>query len=118
MENVDHLTRLNCENNILNHNVSLINVSAIVNFDVCNANGEDLGCIKEIILNTDNGKALYAILAFGGIWGIGKKFFAVPWSDLKFDVRRKHFVLNIYKDRLNYVQGFDKKNWPDITTCF
>lgn len=101
-----------------NDSVPLIGVSTIIGNDVCNPDGEDLGTIKEVMLDTTNGKVCYAVLSFGGIFGIGNKLFAVPWHALKLDAEKKHFVLNMDKDRLNYMSGFDKDNWPDITTCF
>lgn len=114
----------NCNTNDIhkNHNPNdrapLTGVRAIIGNDVCNQNGENLGTIKEVMLDTANGKICYAVLSFGGIFGIGNKLFAVPWHALKLEVKEKHFVLNMDKDRLNNMQGFDKDNWPDITTCF
>lgn len=81
---------------------------------VCNESGEKLGHIKEIMLDTITGNVSYAVLSFGGMLGIGSKLFAVPWYRLKFDSSKKHFVLNVDKDRLKNAQGFDKKRWPDM----
>lgn len=69
------------------------------------------------MLDTTNGKVCYAVLSFGGMFGIGNKLFAVPWQALKLDAA-KNFVLNMDKDRLNYMPGFDKDNWTNITTRF
>lgn len=106
------------ENHIQNDGISLMGVCALIGHEVCNENGEDLGRLKEIMLDTTNGKVRYAILSFGGVFGIGSKLFAIPWGALKLDAEKKHFVLNMDKDRLNYMPGFDKNKWPDITTCF
>ncbi|MDV6342766.1 PRC-barrel domain-containing protein [Nitrosomonas sp. Is24] len=81
---------------------------------VCNEGGEKLGNIKEIMLDTASGNVCYAVLSFGGILGIGSKLFAVPWYRLKFDSGKKHFVLNVDKDRLKNAPGFDKNHWPDM----
>ena len=106
------------ENYIQNEKISLMGMGALIGNEVCNENGEDLGSLKEIMLDTANGKVRYAILSFGGVFGIGSKLFAIPWSALKLDAEKRHFVLNMDKDRLNYMPGFDKDKWPDITTCF
>ncbi|MGZ4981792.1 MAG: PRC-barrel domain-containing protein [Methylobacter sp.] len=47
--------------------------------DVYNHKEEDLGDIKEIMLDMCSGKVAYAVLSFGGFLGmVGEKLFAVP----------------------------------------
>jgi sporulation protein YlmC with PRC-barrel domain len=83
--------------------------------DVYNAENEDLGDIKEIMLDVASGKVAYAVLSFGGVFGVGEKLFAVPWKALKLDTENKRFILNVSKDRLSNAPGFDKDDWPDMT---
>ena len=97
-----------------NHGTRLMGAETLIGNDVCNQNGEDLGDITEIMLDTTTGNVCYAVLSFGGVFGIGSKLFAVPWSALKLDAEKKHFVLNMDKDRLNNAPGFDKDNWPNM----
>jgi len=82
--------------------------------DVYNAQGEDLGDIKEIMLDMRSGRVAYAVLAFGGFLGMGEKLFAVPWSALKLDTEHKRFTLNVDKDRLKTAPGFDADQWPNM----
>ena len=86
----------------------------LIGNDVYNRKGEDLGDIKEIMLDTSNGKVCYAVLSFGGLLGMGEKFFAVPWNALKLDTVNKRFELDVEKDRLKNAPGFDKDDWPDM----
>ena len=86
----------------------------LVGNDVYDANGEDLGDIKEIMLDMRSGCIGYAVLSFGGFLGLGEKLFAVPWSALKLDTVYKRFVLNVDKARLKLAPGFDKDKWPDM----
>jgi sporulation protein YlmC with PRC-barrel domain len=86
----------------------------LIGDDVCNQAGEDLGDIKEIMIDTTNGTVSYAVLSFGGVLGIGEKLFAVPWKALKLDTENKRFVLNVDKERLKDAPGFDKNDWPDM----
>ncbi|MBK7768361.1 MAG: PRC-barrel domain-containing protein [Sulfuritalea sp.] len=82
--------------------------------DVYNQKDEDLGDIKEIMLNMRTGKISYAVLSYGGFLSLGEKLFAVPWEALKLDTENKRFVLNVDKDRLESAPGFDKDHWPDM----
>jgi sporulation protein YlmC with PRC-barrel domain len=92
----------------------LMGADTLIGNDVYNQAGEDLGDIKEIMLDTTNGTVSYAVLSFGGVLGLGEKLFAVPWKALKLDTENKRFVLNVNKDRLEDAPGFDKDRWPDM----
>jgi sporulation protein YlmC with PRC-barrel domain len=81
---------------------------------VYNQKGEDLGDIKEIMLDMRSGRVAYAVLSFGGFLGMGEKLFAVPWDALTLDTASKHFLLNVDKDRLKTAPGFDKDQWPNM----
>lgn len=82
--------------------------------DVYNQKDEDLGDIKEIMINMQTGRISYAVLSFGGFLSLGEKLFAVPWEALKLDTENKRFVLNVDKERLEDAPGFDKDNWPNM----
>lgn len=86
----------------------------LVGNDVYNKKSEDLGDIKEIMLDMRSGRIGYAVLSFGGFIGIGEKLFAVPWDALTLDTQNKRFTLDVAKDRLETAPGFDKDDWPDM----
>ena len=92
----------------------LMGADTLIGNDVYNQKGEDLGDIKEIMLDTSNGKVCYAVLSFGGLLGMGEKLFAVPWDALRLDTVNKRFELDVEKDRLKNAPGFDKDEWPDM----
>lgn len=93
----------------------LMGASTLIGNTVCNKSDEDLGDIKEIMLDTSSGKVAYAVLSFGGFLGMGDKLFAVPWDALTLDTEHKRFVLNMEKDRLKDAPGFDKGKWPNMS---
>lgn len=93
---------------------SLMGADTLIGNDVSNYENEDIGEIKEIMLDVSSGNIEYAVLSFGSFLGIGEKLFAVPWSALKLDTENKRFLLNIDKDRLKNAPGFDKDAWPDL----
>lgn len=92
----------------------LMGADTLVGNDVFNRDAEDLGDIKEIMLDMRSGRVSYAVLSFGGFMGVGKKFFAVPWQALTLDTENKRFVLDVNKDQLESAPGFDKDHWPDM----
>ena len=92
----------------------LMGADTLVGNDVYNLKGEDIGDIKEIMLDMRSGRVGYAVLAFEPFLSMGEKLFAVPWNALTLDTEHKRFTLNVEKDRLKDAPGFDKKHWPNM----
>ena len=76
--------------------------------------GENLGQIKELMVDVPTGRVAYAVLSFGGFLGMGDKLFAVPWSALTLDADNKQFILDVDRERLKDAPGFDKNHWPSM----
>ena len=93
---------------------ALMGADTLIGDSVVNAADQDLGDIKEIMLDMQTGQVAYAVLSFGGFLGMGDKLFAVPWQALHLDTANKRFVLDIDKQHLQNAPGFDKHAWPDM----
>ncbi|MBN8543185.1 MAG: PRC-barrel domain-containing protein [Alphaproteobacteria bacterium] len=92
----------------------LISASSLDGKDVKNAQGEKLGHVRDIMIDSSNHNITYYVLSFGGILGMGDKLFAIPPEAMAFNQKDKEFTLNIAKDRLKTTDGFDKDHWPDF----
>lgn len=93
----------------------LMSADTLMGNDVYNRQDEDLGDIKDIMLDVPAGRISYAVLSYGGLLGIGEKLFAVPWEALTLDTENKRFTLDVTKDRLESAPGFDKDSWPNMS---
>ncbi|APW47017.1 PRC-barrel domain-containing protein [Rhodoferax antarcticus] len=93
----------------------LMGADTLLGNAVFNRQEEDLGSVKEIMLDVRAGRISYAVLSYGGLLGIGDKLFAVPWAALTLDTDNKRFTLDVTKDRLERAPGFDKDNWPNMS---
>jgi len=47
----------------------------------------------------------YAALEFGGFLGLGKDRYPIPWSSLKYDIRRKGYVVPLPRDSRTFLQS-------------
>ncbi len=92
----------------------MMGADTLIGNDVYNSKNEDLGDIKEIMLDMRSGRVAYAVLSYGGFLGLGEKLFAVPWSALKLDTHNKRFTLEAEKSKLEHAPGFDKDQWPNM----
>jgi len=87
--------------------------SKIIGTSVKNSKGEKLGDIKDLVLDPESGRMAYAVVSFGGVFGVGNKLFAVPWKALLWTREKENYVLDLDKATLKKAPGFDKKHWPD-----
>jgi sporulation protein YlmC with PRC-barrel domain len=96
------------------HNL-ILSSSSITGTNVTNQKGENLGTVKDLMIDTENGTVNYAVLSFGGFLGMGDKYFAIPFEAFSVNTTTETFVLNVSKDRLENAPGFDKDNWPQTS---
>ncbi|WHZ13677.1 MAG: antigen [Nitrospira sp.] len=92
----------------------LLSASTIEGTPVQNQAGEDLGEINELMIDLEKGRIAYAVLSFGGFFGLGDKLFALPWEALAISAGGDFFILNVPRERLEQAEGFDKDHWPDM----
>lgn len=61
----------------------LVGANSIIGAKVRDANGEELGQVKQLMVRPEDGRIQYAVLALGGVLGVGGQQVAVPWQSLK-----------------------------------
>lgn len=80
---------------------------------------ERLGKVEDIVLTPNRDAISYVVLSHGGTWGMGDKYFAVPWSQFSFKpgetAGQGILVLkNVTSADLDKAPGFDKNHWPRV----
>lgn len=95
-------------------NPRLMGAETLIGNSVINTKGEQLGDIKEIMLDMETGRVGYAVLSFSTYLGLSEKLFAIPWKMLTLDPLKKCFVLDLSLERLKLAPGFDKGHWPNM----
>lgn len=92
----------------------VLSASSLDGTTVRNLADEDVGKIKDLMIDWENGSVAYAVLTFGGFLGLGEKLFAVPLESFKFDNSDgdEYAILDINKEKLENAPGFDTDNWP------
>jgi sporulation protein YlmC with PRC-barrel domain len=92
--------------------------SKLLGSEVRNLQNEKLGKVEDFVLNMNDGTINYVALATGGVLGIGEKLFAVPFNEIqmRLDGDTIYFAVNVSKEKLKNMKGFDKDNWPVTAT--
>lgn len=93
---------------------TILSVDTLLNSSVTNVQGDDLGKVVSLGVDMDQGRIAYAVLSFGGLLGLGNKWFAVPWEAMEFSFHDQKFILNVDKEFLKEAPGFEKENWPSV----
>jgi sporulation protein YlmC with PRC-barrel domain len=86
---------------------SLIAAEKVNGTDVYNMDGEKLGTVDDIMIDKISGKAIYAVMSFGGFLGIGEKQHPLPWSSLTYDESKEGYVVNLDKRKLENAPTLD-----------
>jgi len=91
---------------------SLIGANKVEGTKVFNLSGEELGKIHEIMINKISGQVAYAVMAFGGVLGMGEKYCPLPWSSLSYDTKLGGYVADLNKEMLKTAPEYDVSNPP------
>ena len=91
----------------------LISADKVEGTAVYNRAGEKLGSVDRVMIDKFSGKVPYAVMSFGGFLGMGEKYFAVPWTAMRFDRDGKDVdavVLDVTKEQLEKAPTFTRDN--------
>jgi sporulation protein YlmC with PRC-barrel domain len=96
---------------------TLIAADKVKGTNVYNPVGDKLGNVDDIMIDKISGRAIYAVMSFGGFLGMGEKHHPLPWSTLKYDAQKGGYVVNLDKKQLqdapNYDRGSEFKWTPE-----
>ena len=67
---------------------------------VYNRSDQRLGSIHSVMIDKKSGKVAYAVLTFGGIFGLREQVHPVPWEVLSYDVDLDAYVIDLSRDEL------------------
>jgi sporulation protein YlmC with PRC-barrel domain len=87
--------------------------SKIIGMGVKNQHGENLGEVKDLVLDLQTGRISYAVLGTGGFLGLREKYIAVPCEALMSGHDDNGLVMNVDKSAIEQAPSFAKNNWPD-----
>jgi hypothetical protein len=86
---------------------------------VINAADENMGEVKDLVLDMKNGEILAVIISSGGFLGVADTLSAVPVQALWYDADAKSFKTKLTKEQLGKAPQFKTNAWPnyrDVTT--
>lgn len=97
---------------------TLIAADKVTGTDVYNTDGERIGEVDDIMIDKITGRAIYAVMSFGGFLGLGEKYHPLPWSTLKYDTRLNGYVVALDKSYLEQAPSYEKSDSFDWTPAY
>jgi len=94
---------------------TLIAAEKVKGTNVYNLAGDELGSVEDIMIDKVSGRAIYAVMSFGGFLGVGEEHYPLPWATLTYG--RAATWSNLDKKQLegapSYARGSEFKWTPD-----
>jgi sporulation protein YlmC with PRC-barrel domain len=84
-------------------------VQQFIDMSVQNQQGERLGEVEDVVIDTADGRIAYTALDSG----LTAPLLAVPWKALRVAQDKSTVTLNVAKEALQKAPTFRRENWPD-----
>jgi sporulation protein YlmC with PRC-barrel domain len=87
--------------------------SQVMGVSVSNTSDENMGEVKDLVLDMKNGEILAVIISSGGFLGVADTLSAIPVQALWYDVDAKAFKTKLTKEQLGKAPQFKTNAWPN-----
>lgn len=94
----------------------ILSAGSLASDPVRNAAGEQIGDVKDLMIDLAAGRVAYVVVSYGGFMGLGDKLFAIPWQAVRVDQESQSVIVDVDEEKLKAAPGFDKDHWPDFTS--
>ena len=93
----------------------IVRATLLLGVAINNAQHINVGKLSDLIVHLPDGQVEFAIVAYGGVLGLGAKFFPLPLNALRYDHTNDVLALNMDETTLQNHPGY-AVTWPDLTT--
>lgn len=97
---------------------SLIASNKVEGTNVYDEQGEKLGSIYNFMVDKFSGQVEYAVLQFGGVFGIGSDYYPLPWEKLTYDTEFGGYVVDIDKETLEAAPRYTADETPTYDQAY
>lgn len=88
---------------------SAISAKRILDKKIKDLSGNKIGVVEDLVLDKMSNNIMFVAVSFGGLLGIGERYFPLPWSMLTYDVNDDNYIVNISRDDLQAAPAYTVK---------
>jgi hypothetical protein len=89
---------------------TLIVADEVTGTNVHNLAGDEFDIVDDIMIDIVSGRAVYAVMSFGGFLGMGEKYHPLRWATLNCDMQRGGYVVDLDKRLLEGALNYDRRS--------
>ena len=89
----------------------LITASKVQGNNVYDLAGEKIGSVSDLVIEKVSGRTVYAVISFGGLFGIGAKYHPLPWEALKYNEELGGYGVDVNKERLTNAPSYESSDF-------
>ena len=95
-----------------NETYDLISSEKVDGTAVFNRDGDKLGTVHHFMVGKRDGRVRYAVMSFGGLFGMGERYHPLPWDVLTYHTDKGGYMVDLDKDRLKEAPSYERGQEP------
>lgn len=89
-----------------------IEASDVLGLTVKDSAGEEVGTLRDVLLDREAGRITHGIVGIGGLLGFAEKHVAVAWNELMLNPDVTEFTMQQRKEELEQAPAYEKVEKP------
>jgi sporulation protein YlmC with PRC-barrel domain len=94
----------------------LMRADVVIGSDLRNRKDEELGEIKDVVIDPTDRSIAYVLVSRGGFLGFGSELVAVPWQDLRATPDHEIFVLDVPRSAFEKAPAVGSANFAETAS--
>ena len=79
---------------------------------VYNRDGDRLGTVHHFMVGKRDDRVRYAVMSFGGLFGMGERYHPLPWDVLTYDTGKGGYAVDLDKSKLEGAPSYERGHEP------
>ena len=90
----------------------MISSAKVEGTPVYGRDGEKLGTIDHFMVGKRDGRVRYAVMSFGGLFGMGENYHPLPWDQLTYDESQGGYSVSLDQEKLKNSPSYRRDQEP------
>jgi sporulation protein YlmC with PRC-barrel domain len=95
-------------------NQRLVRATELLDADVVQPDGNDIGEMQDLVVRLSDGKVRYAVLSLDDSWGLDDKLVVMPMKALRVGSDVEQVTLTPDRQMIHSAPAFSENHWPDL----